>query len=377
MIMNKEFHFEVQPQEGLMIDALRELASLDEWQSLLVVAAYATRAGIELFSAEMAQVWSGWATARKRYVFSFDFGLTEPGAVVAAQRQPNGFCRIHQARITLDRQLDPETTFHPKAFVFSTGVDVEYGSAFAGLIGSANLTRGALTSNVEAGVSFFLPESSATTREAQTQLLSLQRLYEGADDVDGDLIERYRKLRPKALHRPHRQAESRPPSGDQTVSDEQNTALASAMFFWTAAGNIAKNRGHGRPGNQIDLTPGARSFFFGVSAPVRPELNTEIGSVTMLYESQDFVCNLRFNKNGMDKLNLPIPGESAPTTYDNMFLLWERLPDEKFGLSVESDGSVWLAASTREGTVFSYGHRSARVWGYFNQPIRTRAYRQK
>jgi hypothetical protein len=155
------------------------------------------------------------------------------------------------------------------------------------------------------------------------------------------------------------------------LSGEDLVKLRSFDNFWIDTGSMYSNLGAGKPGNQLDLKRFSR-VFFGFPAKDLPQ-NSAIGSVVLKYA--DVVHpdrHLRFGDNGMDKLDLPIPGVSAPNDYRNLTLRFTR--------SVQTDGTVmyvlgvaagakdrtsWMRRSQQADALFSMGGGSSREFGVF------------
>jgi hypothetical protein len=141
-------------------------------------------------------------------------------------------------------------------------------------------------------------------------------------------------------------------------------ALRTARCLWTETLQIVQNLGRGNPGNQVDLKKGAR-VFFNSNVPLNAPLNTPLGTVQIIAPNGREDTNaMRYGNNGMDKINLPLPGRGNPEQYDNSYLMWTRMPGNRFRLSVRNDGARWRNASDAEGTRFNYAG-GQREWGFF------------
>src|SRR5581483_10115396 len=103
--------------------------------------------------------------------------------------------------------------------------------------------------------------------------------------------------------------------------------------LWVQVEELYKNRGPDKAGNQLDLPRGAR-VFFGFPADDVPR-NTIFGNVVIVCDGYDpVVRSMRFGNNMMDKINLPVPGQHGPGTYDHSFLLFEKIGPERQGRHV-------------------------------------------
>ena len=183
-----------------------------------------------------------------------------------------------------------------------------------------------------------------------------------------EVIEKYRKLRPSFSRRPE---DFEPvvveyiPSSDLDAAHVR--ALRTARYFWTDTLKIVENLGPGNPGNQVDLKKGVRAFF-GSTVPIGAPVNTALGVVQTVVSGSPEPCAMRYGHNGMDKVNLPIPGGGNPAHYDYSCLLWERLPKGVFRLEVHPTGAQWKKASEGEKTRFRYTGNK-REWGFFSAAV--------
>jgi hypothetical protein len=114
----------------------------------------------------------------------------------------------------------------------------------------------------------------------------------------------------------------------------------------------------------VDLKRGARVFFKS-RVPLTAPINTSLGSIDVVGVSGCQECNLRYGNNGMDKVNLPVPGGDYPPKYDHSYVLWEKTINNSYRLHVRKNGRVWERTSRGEGTLFKYTG-GMRTWGFFN-----------
>jgi hypothetical protein len=360
------FSLELQPSGRSVIDALGSAASEISWQSVVVCVAYATFAGVSQLVGELKLRWSGYETANKLFVVGLDFGLTEPAAVRYLLSLPNTACHIHEARRTLSAQLRPRPLFHPKLYAFGSSQAISKSDSASGVVGSANLTGAALTSNFEAYSSFSVSKATPTGRGWLRELATVERHAKSQEKAVEALLSEYEALRSRDISLLERSAEPPPatysPTNDLTAAHLR--ALRAARCLWTQTLRIVDNLGAGRPGNQVDLKRGARTFF-GSNVPLTVPVNTPLGSIRVVTGAGVETCNLRYGNNGMDKVNLPRPGGGNPATYANTHVVWERQPDGSFSLRVQKSGAALIAASQAQGTHFYYAGRQ-RVWGFFS-----------
>jgi hypothetical protein len=152
------------------------------------------------------------------------------------------------------------------------------------------------------------------------------------------------------------------------LSSDQLVKLRVSRRFWIEAGNLHRNRGPGRPGNQLMMSRNMR-VFFGFPAIDLPR-DTLVGNVALEYgDFRGEDCSLRFSNNAMDVLALPVPGTEGPSKYDQETLLFERVSDRAavhFVLRVLSNAekrrSKVASARARGGP---YRMTSGREWGTF------------
>jgi hypothetical protein len=194
---------------------------------------------------------------------------------------------------------------------------------------------------------------------------ALDRIWVDATPLDANLLRAYRAARKR-----------RPPQQDDETgaaltfekdyveqSFEQTAKLATASHLWVNAGYVVKNRGRDRPGNQIDLVRGTRTFF-GLNGRKVPK-NTMLGEVRIKFGSHLSTTNMRFANNLMDRLNLPIPEEAGPASYDDEWLLFARRPDGSFELTVLDAQGLRAARrkSRDDDTIFKM--RGGREYGVY------------
>ena len=365
------FSLGIQPVAGNAIDDIGTAAGLHKWKSMVVCVAYATQAGAVQLIGELAYRWSTFKNANKVFLIGFDFGLTEPDAVRYLSSLPNTSCHIFDANRTLAMSLRPNSRFHAKLYAFGSKPKIRSSNIVGGILGSVNLTGSGLTSNMESYSSFYVSSASASGRRWIDQLAVLETLALAQPKASETLLNNYERLRPSAPPvRTEIEAVPRSYSSRGEIHPVHFRALRTTRCLWTETRKIVENLGPGKPGNQIDLKRGVR-VFFGSTVPVDAPLNTPLGTVKTMSGSGIETCNMRYGDNGMDKLNLPLPGNGNPPKYDFAFILWERIAGGLFKLHFLKDGKPWIRTSKREGTIFKYsgGWRS---WGFFNAEVPTK-----
>lgn len=360
--MTSSFAAAFQPTASAAED-LEESARLRTWHSSFVAAAYATRSGAGQLIGALESAGTPWRDARKVFVVGLDFGLTEPAAIEYLDGLPNSECRIYDVDAILASKLVPRAgAYHPKVYAFFDHQTVSRARASSGIIGSVNLTGAALSRNIEAYVKFDVSQDPTWLTSLSKQIVSLTK---ASKRVDGAMLSAYRALRPQ---RPAPPPEEPVPgvasagANSRALDPSLLRALRAARFFWTQTFSITQNRGHGNPGNQVDIKRGARAFF-GFDGGRTYEPNTVLGSVDTVFAGAEHQTSLRFGDNMQDKVNLPVPPSGHPG-YADSYLCWERVGPGRFRLTVSNDGSIWKAASQAAGTLFKM--KSGREWGFFD-----------
>ena len=351
----------IQPSGGSALADIGELASAGQWQRLLVCVAYATAAGVEQLVDELVANWANFVSARKTFLVGLDFGLTEPGAIRLLASLPNARCHVYEAEETLRLRLRPEPRFHPKLFAFLDAARVSSSQEAAVLVGSTNLSASGLNTNLEAYAYLWISRADSENFERLAQVEALASRQTLASD---SLLARYEAIRPT---QPAERATPRRYSILRVLEPRHFRAIQTAKCLWTQTFKIVPNLGPDRPGNQVDLTRGARAFF-GSTVPLNAPVNTPLGTIVVNAGAGREECGMRFGHNGMDKVNLPHPGGRNPDAYDNTYLLWEKLDDGTFRLHVREEPGRWRDRAGREGLLFTYGN-SPREWGCFSGPV--------
>jgi len=360
------FLLRLQPTQARAIEDLGEAAAEANWESLIVCVAYATQAGVAQLVGELRSQWNRFDTARKLFVVGLDFGLTEPAAIRYLGTLKNASCHLYEARRTLSARLCPQPRFHPKLYALGSSGSMSHSRSVSGITGSVNLTGAGLTSNVEAYTRFRTSRETASGRRWIQDLAVAENLARSQPRATEPLISEYEKLRRRVPALDILRAEPTPGKYDPSheLQAPHLRALQAARCLWTQTLRIVENRGVGHAGNQVDLKRGAR-VFFGSRVPLQAPINTPLGTIDVVTGSGHEQCNLRYGNNGMDKVNLPIPGGANPPKYDYSFILWERIAGGSFKLHVRPDGKAWVRASLEEAALLTYagGRRS---WGFFN-----------
>ncbi len=356
-----------QPSPRSTLDAVADIFGSGDPQNLDVAAAYVTGSGVrDLFAKIKGVSATEWPVIKKRWLTSFDFCRTEPVALAALLSEPESDVRIYDAEICLKNLGRPRIPFHPKAFLV-------HGSTkdFA-LTGSGNLSRSGLRRGVEAGLVIEMQHDKDTVTSAASTLQALNAWFAAHWDkstpLNTELLTKYEKVFEAAAN-----LGSPTPTDDDIASDDYginslNNAdllkLRICRNFWIEGGNITKNRGPNLPGNQLMMKRLSR-VFFGFDPSAVPE-NTLLGSVNMRINGGSVsLYSLSYSDNKMDKLNLPTPGADGPAKYDNEYLLFHRVNNDLFDISLGNAAAKasWIKKSKAIGG--AYKMSSGREWGVF------------
>ena len=68
----------------------------------------------------------------------------------------------------------------------------------------------------------------------------------------------------------------------------------------------------------------------------------------------------------MDKINLPVPGAGGPHTYDNSFVLFERIKDGEFQINLGNPKkkiAQWKLNSRAKNLIYNFS--GGREYGFF------------
>jgi hypothetical protein len=357
-------------RSSALMNQLAVIGASGNFGRLRTAVAYASHSGCRDLVSRFERSVGGWLNLQKLWLVSIDFGRTEASALEYLQALPNSEVRIPSASDLLKNRLMPTRCFHPKTFVFDSGADAG-GAPFAILIGSGNLTLSGLHAGVEHGTTLVWttplsePEN-ASLLALQSQYLWWNEAWEKAEPLTPALLTRYRAIlpvRPKEDNtfavRPFASTSPREVDADPGVD------WAHARYFWIETQELYKNRGKDRAGNQIDLKRGTR-VFFGFQ-PQAVSRNTVFGQITLQYEEMaPRSRGVRFGNNSMDKINLPIPGDDGPESYDNSVVHFEKLGPKRFRVKLAGAGDAerWREESEEQG--MRYELAGGRQFGFYN-----------
>jgi HKD family nuclease len=341
-------------QTLLGITTLAELGGYSEFRAGV---AYATFNGCKILNESLRHILC-WRKSSKRWLISIDYGRTEPAALKFLAKLPNAQVRVPNGlKVAATGGFMPATPFHPKAYAVD---DIANGakSMFGAFMGSGNLTGSGLLSGSECGVLSYWNKPNGAQQKAMFSAYQgmswFETVWKRADPVSEIITlyeKRWKKSKPLIVEEDEDVVDLYIGGLGHVVEGDFAVALASAKACWIEVNELYKNRGANLPGNQVDAQRGTR-VFFGF-APTAVPKNTMLGHVVL--QNKGFApveCSVRFGNNHMDKINLPIPGNDGPDSYDNSILLFERiglvgsrLPKFRISVGGESDLKKWKKGS--------------------------------
>lgn len=316
--------------------------------------AYVTREGARRLVDEFAaRMGATWPAIPKILVTCFDFGTTEPGALEYLQN--NGF-EVRIANLGADgaiRIMSNPSSFHPKVYLAPDNRTVR------AVIGSANLSRRALSVNTEAVTAVDLDPAEA---EATWDQIAMN-----AVELTPELLEAYREVRP-------RQRASTPPDEPpvpppvppgvlpvfRTVVEAGGVDPAEHQAFWVEVGGPS-----GGSGNQLEL-PRRAQRFFGYDFDDYDDLHHVIGEPVLATATGAWDRPLTWHGNNkMERINLPTTAQSG-LVYEQQVVLFQR-SGASFEITVAPPGSVraetWREESAAAGTLYRFSGGSNRLCG--------------
>lgn len=344
--------------------ALRDLAR-DDLSGARIAVAYATRAGCErLVGAIEGKLGPDpWQVTSKLLVTSFDFGHTEPEALDYWRSLSNSQIRIANVqRVHGNLSLvSANTNFHPKVYLF------DHPNGVAALVGSANLTRRALTVNAE--VAF-----AEGTADIQAVDRVWAESWDSAEPLTDQLLSEYGAARAsrsvpdfdmaiQASPAPH-------PGTGQRLIDAIEEGLDPSQFqcMWIQAGSMTS----GGSQNQLELPRGANRFFGYNYSSYAPE-HVTVGQPVLIsrgrrWTDRTLTWHAGGGQNAMERLNLPTVSQGGYDYVDTVILF--RRTQHGFEFAIAQLGvdqsNTWLNASATNGTLFRTGlGANSRMCGLF------------
>lgn len=363
-----EVNFIAQPSARTTLDAIEAIAKASDLTKLDIAVAYATSSGThDLLKRIDAALGADWVGVKKRWITSFDYCRTQPIALESLLSLPESSVRVYDAPFCLAHSGMPKVPFHPKTFLFR-GKDKDFA-----LAGSGNLSRSGLSKGVEVGLAISVTRKTPAEPTSAAAIKALRRWYkatwQAATPLNGGLLKQYVKLFESVPNLAHPTPTEDDLASDKTskgaLSSKDLQKLRVCSHFWIEAGNLGKNLGPNRPGNQLMMKRLSR-VFFGVP-PIDVPQNSPLTHMKISFDgNEERPCSLTFSDNGMDKLTLPAPGFPGPAKYDNKNLLFKRTGADSFilHLGTAAQKSTWLKRSKAIDANFSMSS-GGRIWGVF------------
>lgn len=319
-----------------------------------VAVAYVTYQGARtLLDGLAGAVEVRWASIPKCVVTCFDFGHTEPDAL--AYLEDAGF-EVRIANLGAGgviRLVPNPASFHPKIYIAPTGRGANV------IIGSANLSRRALTVNTEAVTSMALDDEDAWRP-------SWKRLVDCSVRMSPQLLKAYRKMRPRQQkQRTHDEPPVPPPAPPNTLplfreSVAREVDPATYKAFWVQVGMPS-----GGAGSQLEM-PRLANRYFGFSHSKYDNEQRKIGDLTLIAGVREWTRTLAWHgDNRMERVNLPTANQGG-FEYGGRVVLFERA-GARFEFTVADTASRraerWRNESAALGTLFRVGEMSPRLCG--------------
>lgn len=323
--------------------------------AMRVAVAYVSYQGAHtLIPALAEEVGDRWEQIPKTLVTCFDFGHTEPNAL--AYLQENGITvRIaNLGAAGVIRIMPNPSSFHPKMYLATTDVG---GLA---VVGSANLSRRALTVNSEVVATMDLAENDPV-------VAMWDELVANSVELTDDLLQAYRAVRPAKRAATPTEEPVVPVVEDTGAVPVFRVAVetgavdpAEYQVFWVEAGYTS-----GGSGNQLELPRRAQNFF-GFAFDRYDDEHHTIGHPTLGVGADSWSRPLTWHGNNrMERVNLPTTAQSG-LTYRDRVVLFQRA-SSGFDLTVADKASAransWRDESAAEGTLFRVSDGNNRLCG--------------
>ena len=344
--------------DGQYMDLIRSACERTNPDRICAAVAYATQGGVAELEAALGES-PGWKKASKRWLVGIDHCRSEPAALSHLARLPKSRVRIFDGGFVSGRTgCVPRYSYHPKTWLLLGP------KRSAVVVGSGNLSYTGLLRGIEA---------AAAVSGSKTDTIKDMRSWFSDQWREATrfaaIEDRYRKE--------HDSVENRrrpPPSEDDAVPESASKTgqlrpddlrkLRVCRHLWIEAGNVTRNLGLDRPGNQLMMQRNTRVFFGFAAADLKRD--SLIGNVSIWFDAYRRPDRtLRFSNNLMDVLTLPVPGQEGPEEYDRKTLHFERIGVREFRLTIGRPADVrrWKKRSASIAGGFSM--KSSRRWGVY------------
>jgi hypothetical protein len=274
--------------------------------------------------------------------------------------QSQGF-KVRIANLESGRAVTLSATsssYHPKVYAATSGTSVHI------VVGSANLTRRALTVNTEA---------VATQRLTNTDFkVQWDHLVENSVPLTQSLLDEYKMKRPKRrlAFPPDEPRVPVPPPAPMTLPTFREEVEVGRLqpenyqAFWVQVGGPS-----GEAGNQVELPRCGNRFFAYDFEDYDLRYVVQIGEPLLRNAGRTWHDRKLtwHGDNRMERLNLPTRTMSG-LTYSNRVVLFHRC-GVAFDLTVADFASPvaqsWVDESAASGLIFRFGPNSNRLCGLF------------
>lgn len=340
-------------QANVVLEALSNAVS-PATTAFRAAVAYVTREGARRLVLELAdRVGETWPAMPKILVTCFDFGTTEPAALEYLLAE--GF-EVRIANLGADgtiRIMSNPSSFHPKLYLATTDSTVH------AVIGSANLSRRALSVNTEAVTAVDLDPSDAEA--------TWSGIVADSVELTSELLEAYREMRPSQRKAPPPDEPPVPPSASpdaleafRDVVEAGDVNPAEQQAFWVEVGGPS-----GGSGSQLEL-PRLAHRFFGYNFDDYDDTHHTIGHPVLRVGTQCYDRPLTWHGNNrMERINLPTTTQSG-LEYARQVVLFQR-SGESFEIAVAAPDSAraerWIEESAAAGTLYRFSGTSNRRCG--------------
>lgn len=313
------------------IQIRNQQSTIENWKKILVgndlpsfgAFAYVTDSGVAQFATHLGMLLNN--SRHCRWVFSFDFGRSQPTAIRKLAEVGDSEIRIYDGDyVVQSKGFAPRVTYHLK-----TAITHDYnGYPCQQIVGSGNLSASGLSLGIEAGC--LIDYSQVDPDHAHTFITNLENIWRHSTPIErviDEYEEKYSEINQPRVNFAR--------DNVNFVSDIDD--VGTTRLFWIDVGYVTKNRGPGRPGNQFDLPRGSH-IYLGLPEVPNPSLNEYLGEVKIRTPIGDTVeRTLRHGNNSMEKLTLPIPEEYGYQCYDGKILVFVVDGDEVILEAFEHD----------------------------------------
>ena len=344
--------------DGQYVDLIRSVWERTHPGRFCVAVAYATQGGVAELETALGKS-PGWTETSKRWLVGIDHCRSDPVALAHLARLPKSKVRIFDGGFVSGRRgCVPRYSYHPKTWLLLGS------KQSAVVVGSGNLSYTGLLRGIEA---------AAAVSGSKTDAIEDMRSWFSSQWREAArfaaIEDRYRKEYDSVENR------RRPPASEDDIVPESASKsgqlrpgdlrkLRVCRHMWIEAGNVTRNRGPDRPGNQLMMQRNSRVFFGFAAADL--ERDSFIGDVAIRFDAYRRPDRtLRFSNNSMDVLTLPVPGQEGPEEYDRKTLHFERIGVREFRLTIGRPADVrrWKQRSASIEGGFSM--KGGRRWGVY------------